>query len=682
MQTKLSTFRWGIYALAVTLLTTSSVYVACSNEDISSHAPLQSVIPDTATPYPTQKPYPTSTPYPTIVIIPSPTRAIPTSTPYPTMTAVPPTATRRPFPTSTPPLPTPTVSTSVIGLIKSIRPAVVLINTELGSGSGVIFQTDEIQNTALILTNYHVIEDAGDIHVLVNDTKEYGSTVVGIDPVRDLAVLEVCCDSKFESLELGDESDVAVGDEVIAMGYTIGRGEDATATVTEGIVSSKRYWQALDRWEIQTDINVSPNSSGGPLLSASGQILGINTWVLSQYPRFDTRDHHGHDDDKDHDDGWGHEGFGFAVSVESIREQLPDLISDDRYIDINLPKLLSGSYGPINGSIKHDPDCICVRTFDAGVVVSDAIMGAKFFNPYSASEGDHGHSHGVGNWDYGFIMRSSYTTNDTFHALIIRSDGWWYHVERIGNVESYLINSGKSEFINTQYNHYNKVNIMMIGEEGWLFVNDQFVTTLDLNSITKPGRLLAFTGYSAGDSVTGFSTMFEGLSIRPIDQIYNLGSHNLIHDSVDGQPESIDTQISLSDGLLKVNVSNPYSKGLGGWDYGVLFRHDEQSYPFYSLIVDSEGIWRYLMHTDEGYHPLSMSSAQSLNTAIHMTNNLALVTLGNKGWFFINGELLSVFDIHEMYESPDVFVATGLLDGNEISGEYTRLADLGIWGAR
>jgi S1-C subfamily serine protease len=269
----------------------------------------------TPTPVPTPTPTPTPDPTPTPTPTPEPTATptpVPTSTPTPVPT---PTSTPTPVPTPTPtPAPTPTAvsPTSLSSVIQQSKPGVVrivvsLANGSTASGSGVVFDVGTSDGSALILTNYHVIEGATSVSVTVNDTSTYSGAVKGGDQPKDLAVVRICC-GEFQKIPFADASNVQAGDGVIAIGYAL--GYEGSATVTTGIVSAIRYQSSIDRWVIQTDASINPGNSGGPLLSVVGEILGINTYARRTSMS-----------------GVSVEGFGFAVSEVTIKAVLPGLIA-------------------------------------------------------------------------------------------------------------------------------------------------------------------------------------------------------------------------------------------------------------------------------------------------------------------------------------------------------------------
>ncbi len=148
---------------------------------------------------------------------------------------------------------------------------------ERGMGSGVIVGSD-----GTILTNNHVVSDASEIKVTTYDKRVFDATVVGTDPKTDLAVIRVKGSvSGLKPIEFGDSSRLRLGDVVLAIGNPFGVGQ----TVTMGIVSAKgRADLGIVDYEdfIQTDAAINPGNSGGALVNMDGQLVGINTAILSR----------------------------------------------------------------------------------------------------------------------------------------------------------------------------------------------------------------------------------------------------------------------------------------------------------------------------------------------------------------------------------------------------------------
>jgi tetratricopeptide (TPR) repeat protein len=186
-------------------------------------------------------------------------------------------------------------------IVESVIPSVVKIVTDVGQGSGFILKSGVPSagdtNAAFVLTNFHVIENADEIKITVNDSRTYMGTVVGIDGFHDLAALRICC-ADFQALEIVDTADPQVGTKAMAFGYPI--GVSGGASITEGIVSDNNY--VGGQWVIQTGSAVNPGNSGGPLLSSSGDVLGINTYDAGQE-------------------------IGFAISQKTLIQRISDLTS-------------------------------------------------------------------------------------------------------------------------------------------------------------------------------------------------------------------------------------------------------------------------------------------------------------------------------------------------------------------
>jgi Do/DeqQ family serine protease len=168
------------------------------------------------------------------------------------------------------------------------------------AGSGVIFDA----KNGYIVTNAHVIENASEITVTTNDGHDLKAEVVGTDVPTDVAVLKVKSD-KLTQVLLGDSAEIEVGDFVVAIGNPFGLQH----TVTSGIISGlSRSDITADGYEdfIQTDASINPGNSGGALLNLKGELIGINTAILSR--------------------SGGNIGIGFAIPVNMARNVMDQLV--------------------------------------------------------------------------------------------------------------------------------------------------------------------------------------------------------------------------------------------------------------------------------------------------------------------------------------------------------------------
>ena len=169
-----------------------------------------------------------------------------------------------------------------------------------GAGSGFVI---DVQGH--ILTNYHVIQNARLLEVTTSDKKKYKAQVVGTDPAHDLAVIQIPAKAA-PSAEIGDSKSLVVGQKVFAIGNPFG----LNGTMTRGIISSIRSVRGprgfIDE-AIQTDAAINPGNSGGPLLNSRGQVIGINSMILTGGVEQSA-------------------GIGFAIPINTAKSVLDDLV--------------------------------------------------------------------------------------------------------------------------------------------------------------------------------------------------------------------------------------------------------------------------------------------------------------------------------------------------------------------
>jgi S1-C subfamily serine protease len=197
-------------------------------------------------------------------------------------------------------------------LYNMTRRSVVLISvttpTASGTGSGFVYDTQ-----GRIITNNHVVESATNIQVTFLDGTQLPATLLGTDPYSDMAVIQVDAPSSLlNPVKMGNSSNLLVGMYVVAIGNPFGLAN----TMTLGIVSATgRTMEAPGRYVIvdviQTDAAINPGNSGGPLLNLNGEVIGMNTAILSNTGDF--------------------AGIGFAIPSDTIKREAGGLIQEGKY---------------------------------------------------------------------------------------------------------------------------------------------------------------------------------------------------------------------------------------------------------------------------------------------------------------------------------------------------------------
>lgn len=216
----------------------------------------------------------------------------------------------------------------------------VPLRQAVGSGSGVIITKD-----GYIVTNNHVIANSQALEVTLNDNRTYKATVVGTEPLSDIALIKIEAESDLPFVAFGDSDQLEIGEWVLAVGNPF----NLTSTVTAGIISAKgRDLDIRDSSPqsfIQTDAAVNPGNSGGALVNTRGELIGINTAIQSPTGTF--------------------AGYSFAVPSNNARKVIQDLM-EFGYVQKGM---LGISGGNLNGSMATEMGL----STSEGVYVSDVL---------------------------------------------------------------------------------------------------------------------------------------------------------------------------------------------------------------------------------------------------------------------------------------------------------------------
>jgi len=255
------------------------------------------------------------------------------------------------------------LETQVIAVYEAVSPAVVNITNrsyvymfrqavpQEGTGSGFVYDTE-----GHIVTNYHVVENAEELLVTLANGQVHEAEIIGTDPANDLAVIRIDAGSGLpEPVALGDSDELRVGQFVLAIGNPFGLEQ----TLTTGVVSA--LGRVIESPEdnrfigeaIQTDAAINPGNSGGPLLDLEGRVIGVNSQIISP--------------------SGASSGIGFAVSANTVRRVVPELIAQGYYPH---PWLGTQMLTLTPSTAKAFRDAGMNVPVDAGLLVIEAVKGA------------------------------------------------------------------------------------------------------------------------------------------------------------------------------------------------------------------------------------------------------------------------------------------------------------------
>jgi S1-C subfamily serine protease len=202
--------------------------------------------------------------------------------------------------------------------IQKVKESVVKIVGDYSSGSGFIVSID-----GFIVTNYHVVQNESQVHVLFHDGSSYLGEIYSYDPVVDIAIVKINISDQLQPVEWGEIEDLNLGADVIAIGYPHSDVLKGEPSITKGSFSAIRKSDNDLIEFIQTDTSLNPGNSGGPLIDVCGKVIGINELTIS-----------------DADD------LNFAISENTARNYVKSLIEGDRKEVIKQEVNIQSYYSP------------------------------------------------------------------------------------------------------------------------------------------------------------------------------------------------------------------------------------------------------------------------------------------------------------------------------------------------
>ena len=444
-------------------------------------------------------------------------------------------------------------------------------------------------------------------------------TVVGKDELVDLAYIRLNSNNSFTPVSLGNSDALSVGDDVVALGFPLAVILGGSPTVTRGVVSAKRTYGNVNF--LQTDAPINPGNSGGPLVDAEGRVIGVNTAKISQLG------------------GENIEGIGLAISINEVKTRMAFLGSGG-VVTLPTPTLVPGPtpstttsklFGPISGELRHDPSDGLIKGESAGVSMADMVVEATFVNPYSAASNP---------WDYGFSLRHKpYGSQDpTFH-LVVTSDRRWALTARADATFEHI--GGGTLKLNTDAGGWNHLRVVAIGERGWLFVNGEFVSTLDLSAVSSLGDVAVITGQFIGDEVAGAVTRFQEFRGTALAKRYGPAEGKLQKEP--GFIAFHESGVWARDSLVEAQFVNP--QGIN-WDYGFVIRNPEFN-RLEVIGVSGQGRWFHYSHDvgDADYVTKASSLLATTGVSLLNRNRLIIIAIEESGWFYVNDRLIGKLDL-------------------------------------
>ncbi len=240
-----------------------------------------------------------------------------------------------------------------------------------GTGSGFVYDS-----SGHIVTNFHVVEDAEEVTVTFSNGETYKAEIVGTDPINDLAVVRIEAGSDLpDPLPVADSDTLKVGQFVVAIGNPFGLDQTLTTGVISAlgrVIESPQDNRFIGE-AIQTDAAINPGNSGGPMLDLRGQVIGVNSQIISP--------------------SGANAGIGFAVSSNTVRRVVPELIAQGKYahpwLGVQLVTLTPDGLDALRGAGRDLPDdvgLLIVEVVENGPAAKAGVQGASRFTEIDSTE--------------------------------------------------------------------------------------------------------------------------------------------------------------------------------------------------------------------------------------------------------------------------------------------------------
>ena len=287
---------------------------------------------------------------------------------------------------------------------------------------------------------------------------------------------------------------------------------------------------------------------------------------------------------------------------------------------------------PMDGSLIHERDGY-MEQCDSNINVKDFIIEATFYNPYSSISG---------NWDYGFLFRSK---NEMFHVVRVTSDKEWFHYVVI-NGEWNKIEDGKIYNLQVGADQNNHIYIIVLDNNGLLYVNGDFVALLNISRLVEKEDISVATGIAGDSEIEGKVTRFENFTVWSLDSHMHLDLSGCCFPMENGYICQCDSNINVKDFIIEATFYNPYSSISGNWDYGFLFRSKNEM--FHVVQVTSDKEWFHYVVINGEWNKIEDGKIFGLQTGFRDMNHLCVIVLGQRGFFYVNGQFEAMLDTSEL----------------------------------
>jgi hypothetical protein len=301
----------------------------------------------------------------------------------------------------------------------------------------------------------------------------------------------------------------------------------------------------------------------------------------------------------------------------------------------------------------------------AFVTVENLDASAQFSNPYAAS---------TGKFSYGFAVR---TQSDENHVVFVTSDSKWVHYTRTVSGDT-LVDQGTLVNFNTSFGGTNNLEVIVVDDKGWLFVNSEMISDLDMSGLRGAGGVSAITGVRDGDERDNAVTGVTAFRIKQPSRLTGPRSGSLTTKS--GVISGTNVNAHVRNVFMSASVQAPYSASSGNWSLGFIIRRGTSSGIF---AINDNRNWTVNYRPDalitEGTVVLDSGRSFDLNQTSGSSNTISILAVDNVGVIYLNDERLAYLDLTEMDGIGTASLITSFWSDGEPVGTVANYTDFVVW---
>ena len=330
------------------------------------------------------------------------------------------------------------------------------------------------------------------------------------------------------------------------------------------------------------------------------------------------------------------------------------------------------SFGPWSGTIDKSEEYSQIGYKASNTNLSNLVIEADFDIPY--------YPYGFSDWSLGFQFRS----NDTgmYRLIITNKKSWHLYYQNSGSEFSEIASGNSAQISTSTFDLYksNKLKVILQDDLGWLFINDRYISDLDVSAISTQGETYIVSAIYYDEN---FVVDVNDFKISSLTSVISNQNGIINHDSPGDLMPTSELLSDLSDVIIEATFENPYSVYEGNWSYGFGLR-DLNPTTFYAVVLSSDGYWDHILRSEsKGRDGVLMTyGSTSVNLANGASNTMKVILHGSRGLLYVNGVFMGELDTKDILGTGNVYLIGAYYEDSKLFGKSTKYTNYNVWSLK